>query len=77
MNCPSTSTPYDQTITGGAMSVDEFCRWACCGRTKFYAEAKAGRLILRKIGTKTVILRSDAEGWLRSLPTASATAGRR
>jgi hypothetical protein len=73
MNRPSTSTPSDQTtITGGAMTVSEFCRWACIGRTKMYAEVKIGRLILRKIGTKTVILRSDAEGWLRSLPTASA-----
>jgi hypothetical protein len=54
-----------------AMTVSEFCAWACIGRTKMYAEAKAGRLTLRKIGTKTVILRSDAEGWLRSLPTAS------
>jgi hypothetical protein len=62
---------------GGAMTVSEFCRWACIGRTKFYAEVKAGRLTLRKIGTKTVILRSDAEGWLRSLPTASAALGSR
>ena len=57
---------------GGAMTVSEFCDWARVGRTKAYAEAKAGRLTLRKIGTKTVILRSDAEGWLRSLPTATA-----
>lgn len=69
----SSAPPDNQSSTGGAMSVEEFCRWACIGRTKVYAEAKSGRLILRKIGTKTVILRSDAEGWLRSLPTASAT----
>jgi hypothetical protein len=69
----STASPADQTaITGGAMTISEFCRWACIGKTKVYAEAKSGRLTLRKIGTKTVILRSDAEGWLRSLPTATA-----
>jgi hypothetical protein len=68
-----TASPAHQTTsTAGAMTVSEFCRWACLGRTKFYAEAKAGRLTLRKIGTKTVILRSDAEGWLRSLPTATS-----
>jgi hypothetical protein len=54
----------------GAMSVAEFGRWACIGKTKIYAEVKAGRLTLRKIGTKTVILCSEAEQWLRSLPTA-------
>lgn len=56
--------------SGGAMSIDEFCRWACIGKTKAYAEAKSGRLQLRKIGAKTVILRSDAEAWLRALPAA-------
>jgi hypothetical protein len=61
----------DQFTTGGAMTVDQFCRWACIGKTKAYAEAKSGRLSLRKIGAKTVILRSDAEGWLRALPTTS------
>jgi hypothetical protein len=66
------SARIEIVVPPAAMNVSEFCAWACIGRTKMYAEAKAGRLILRKIGTKTVILRSDAEGWLRSLPTASA-----
>lgn len=64
--------PDQHAATGGAMSVDEFCRWACVGKTKAYAEAKAGRLRLRKIGSKTVVLRADAEQWLRSLPVAPA-----
>jgi hypothetical protein len=68
-----TASPAHQTtITGGAMTVSEFCRWACLGRTKMYAEVKAGRIKLRKIGAKTVILRSDAEAWLHSLPIARA-----
>jgi hypothetical protein len=58
--------------TGGAMSVDEFCRWACVGKTKAYAEVKSGRLKLRKIGAKSVIVRADAEAWLRALPTVPA-----
>ena len=72
MNHPPTSSTDQPAATGGAMSVDEFCRWACIGKTKAYSEAKAGRLQLRKIGAKTVVLRTDAEQWLRSLPTASA-----
>lgn len=67
-NSPASSDNRIDT-TGGAMSVDEFCRWACIGKTKTYAEVKAGRLQLRKIGAKSIILRADAEAWLRDLPT--------
>jgi hypothetical protein len=67
-----TLSPTDHPATGGAMTVDQFCQWASIGKTKAYAEAKSGRLSLRKLGTKTIILRSDAEAWLRALPTASA-----
>jgi hypothetical protein len=74
MNYPGSPAIDQSATTGGAMSVVEFCRWACIGRTKTYDEAKAGRLQLRKIGSKTVILRTDAEQWLRSLPTAPAAA---
>ena len=74
MNHSPTSANDQPAATSGAMSVDEFCRWACIDRTKTYAEAKAGRLQLRKIGSKTVVLRADAELWLRSLPTAPAAA---
>lgn len=70
----SPPSPAEQpAATGGAMSVDQFCEYACVGKTKVYAEAKAGRITLRKIGAKTVILRSDAEAWLRALPTAAAS----
>ena len=58
----------EEQTNGGAMSVDEFCRWARVGRTKAYAEAKAGRLLLRKIGAKTVIRTEDAQAWLAALP---------
>jgi hypothetical protein len=64
------SDPRGATI-GGAMSVAQFCAWAAIGRTKLYSEVNAGRITPRKIGAKTVILRSDAEAWLRSLPTAA------
>lgn len=68
------NSQFDQSVgnTGGAMTVPEFCHWASIGKTKLYGEVKAGRIVLRKIGAKTVILRSDAEAWLHSLPTAPA-----
>ncbi len=55
-----------------AMTIKEFSAWARLGRTSIYKQAKAGRLKLRKIGDKTVILRADAEAWLRSLPESRA-----
>jgi len=55
----------------GALTVDEFCGWASIGRSKFYQEVKAGRIILRKVGRKTVITMSDAQSWLNSLPVAA------
>jgi hypothetical protein len=58
---------------GGAMTVSEFLRWASIGRTKFYSEVQAGRITLRKIGSKTVILRADGEAWLHALPVVSVS----
>lgn len=54
----------------GAMTVAEFLSWARIGRTTFYREAAAGRIKLRKIGAKTVVLRDDALAWLNGLPAA-------
>jgi hypothetical protein len=67
----SSPPPADLPTTGGAMTVGEFCEWARIGRTTLYAEVKAGRLVLRKAGAKSLILVADAEAWLRSLPTAA------
>jgi hypothetical protein len=48
----------------GAMPFVRFLDWAGIGRTKAYDEAKAGRLKLTKVGSKTLVLRSDAQAWL-------------
>ena len=70
---PSSTFGSDQTaVTGGAMTVREFCKWASVGKTTLYSQAKSGRITLRKIGGRTLILRSDAEAWLRALPTVAA-----
>ena len=55
----------------GALSVIEFMEWASIGRTKFYQEVHAGRLKIRKVGAKTVVLMSDAQSWLENLPEAA------
>lgn len=52
------------TLSTGAMSFIRFLEWASIGRTKAYEEAKVGRLRLTKVGSKTLVLRADAEAWL-------------
>lgn len=53
----------------GLMSVADFKKWASIGHTTFYEEVKAGRLRIRKLGSKTLIAYSDALAWLENLPT--------
>jgi excisionase family DNA binding protein len=57
----------------GAMSIAKFCAVYNIGRTKFYQELNAGRIAARKSGTRTLIERSEAERWLRSLPTINTS----
>lgn len=47
-----------------ACSINAFAALVGLGRTSLYAEIKAGRLPVRHIGHRTVILRADAEAWL-------------
>ncbi len=55
----------------GALTVKEFLIWARISRTTFYKEVREGRLPLKKIGRRSLILRSDADAWLSNLPTAA------
>jgi hypothetical protein len=51
-----------------AMSISAFCQIFDIGRTSTYAEIRAGRLKVRKVGRRTLIGDDDAEEWWRSLP---------
>lgn len=51
-----------------AYSVEEALSLLSIGRNKLYAEAKAGRLKLRKSGKRTLILATDLREYLASLP---------
>lgn len=52
-----------------ALTVNEFLEWANLSRTKFYEQISSGELETRKLGKKTLVLRTEAERWLNSLPT--------
>jgi len=53
-----------------AYGVEEFCKFADVGRTTAYREISEGRLKARKVGRRTIILKDDAENFLRSLAPA-------
>jgi excisionase family DNA binding protein len=55
-------------------TVPQFCEAYGISRTTFYAEVKAGRLRIVKIGAATRVRRADAQAWADSLPTADASA---
>ncbi len=57
-----------------AHSIDWICEDSDVGRTKIYGEIKAGRLIARKVGKRTIILDPDYRAWLTALPTTSEAA---
>ena len=51
-----------------ACSIPETAECAGVGRTRIYEEIKAGRLKARKVGDRTIILRTDRQDWLKTLP---------
>jgi hypothetical protein len=57
------------TVAREAYSPTDFCEAFGVGLTTFWRIAKRGDLLTRKIGSRTIVLRADAEAWLASLPT--------
>lgn len=49
-------------------TIAEFTSAHGVGKTKVFAEIKAGRLRARKCGARTLILEDDARVWRESLP---------
>jgi hypothetical protein len=47
----------------------EFCSWARISRTMAFREIAAGRLVVRRIGDKSLVPIENARAWLASLPT--------
>jgi hypothetical protein len=55
-----------------AYSLVSFASRHAISRSKIYGEIRAGRLIARKIGDRTIILAEDGRAWRESLPKVSA-----
>jgi excisionase family DNA binding protein len=55
-----------------ALRIRDVCRLTGLGRTTIYAAIKAGDLVARKLGRRTVILAADLEAFLNKLPPVHA-----
>jgi predicted DNA-binding transcriptional regulator AlpA len=51
-----------------ALSIKELIMISGVGRTSIYNEIKSGRLVVRKLGRRTVVLLADVHQWLAALP---------
>jgi len=63
LNQPETAMSNPQAFT-----IKQFCSAFSVGRTAVYREISLGRLPVRKLGRRTLILIEDAEKWAQSLP---------
>ncbi|TCU75305.1 excisionase family DNA binding protein [Bradyrhizobium sp. R2.2-H] len=61
-----------QYLTPLALTIAEACQVARIGRSNLGVAIQSGALRARKLGIKTLILRSDLLAWLESLPFASS-----
>ena len=57
-----------------AHQINEAAEISGCGRNLIYEEINAGHLVARKLRGRTVILHTDLQAWLASLPRMGATA---
>lgn len=52
-----------------AYRIDDACSIAGVGRTLLYAAIRDGKLKAKKMGRRTLILRTSLEAWLAALPS--------
>jgi excisionase family DNA binding protein len=59
-----------KTADSIALPIEEACKLSSLGRTKFYELLKSKKITARKVGRRTIVLRSEFEKELESLPVA-------
>jgi excisionase family DNA binding protein len=64
-----------RNITGrAAYSIAETCALTGFGRDSIYGAIRAGKLVARKLGKRTVVTSRDLERFLHNLPQAGKAA---
>ena len=74
MNISTGSHSDMENYEAVALSIRAASKVSGIGRTSLYAAIKAGKLVARKCGKRTIILQSDLITWLNSLPASVTTA---
>lgn len=64
---PTTAQNAQLAPAKRAYTIDEVCALVSLGRTRLYEEIGAGRLRVRKVGRKSLILAQDVDAWLENL----------
>jgi hypothetical protein len=67
--------PHGDSPHAGADSVERFAEKHDISRAQTFKEISSGRLVARKVGSRTIITHEDAAKWRRSLPRAAARNG--
>jgi hypothetical protein len=68
MKAPRTSTASQHEGPDGADTVKRFAAKNAISRAQAYKEIAAGRLVARKVASRTIVTHEDAARWRRSLP---------
>lgn len=65
---------YDESdaVVTLALKIEDVCRATGLGRTTIYGAIKAGDLVARKYGRRTIILATDLASFLATMPTSSS-----
>src|SRR6516165_162806 len=71
MKEPRASAVSSHDERDGADSVQRFADKHAISRAQAYLEIARGRLIARKVGSRTIITHEDAARWRRALPKMS------
>lgn len=70
---PTTSAAHAvRELEPAALDTATAARYVGIGKTMLFEEIKAGRIPSRKIGRRTLILRSDLDAWLTAIPARNA-----
>jgi excisionase family DNA binding protein len=62
------TTPRPQTIGRAAHSIAECCVLTGIGRDTIYCAIRAGKLVARKLGRRTLVTADDLHRFLEGLP---------
>ena len=57
-----------------ALTLPEFCKAYGVSRSFAYREIGDGKLVTRKAGRRTLVLKTDADAWLANLPAGGRVA---